>query len=224
MNATDLAGAVADPLEAGAAHLAAWNTTAPLEKLPLDSNFAWLLCALLAATAWVIYVTFYNARVLGFLLTKVLNRLVPKAYIRIGSVSLSVLSGKLMFRDVAYMTPDYTARAQDGCLVFRWWIPYVKKEFPRTCTDAEARVSVFLNGLELHIYNRSQLYARLEQLFGLEPSVLPSGADVKKEPPAVAPTEERPWRDLVPVLKDELLQGSSPRNEVLEGLRSDSVL
>lgn len=78
------AGAVADPLEAGAAHLAAWNTTAPLEKLPLDSNFAWLLCALLAATAWVIYVTFYNARVLGFLLTKVLNRLVPKAYIRIG--------------------------------------------------------------------------------------------------------------------------------------------
>ncbi|XP_049522689.1 transmembrane protein KIAA1109 homolog isoform X1 [Dermacentor silvarum] len=190
-----------------AAYPAAWNTTAPLEKLPLDSNFAWLLCALLAATAWVIYITFYNARVLGFLLTKILNRFVGKAYLKIGSVSLSVLSGKLMFRDVAYVTPDYTIRAQDGWVIFRWWIPYVKKEFPRTCADAEARVFVLLNGLELHIYNRSQLYARLEQLFGLEPSVLPSGHEQPKPEEPNSAVEDHPWRDLVPVVKLEVSTG-----------------
>uniref|UniRef100_A0A131YCK3 Diaphanous n=1 Tax=Rhipicephalus appendiculatus TaxID=34631 RepID=A0A131YCK3_RHIAP len=189
-----------------AAYPAAWNTTAPLEKLPLDSNFAWLLCALLTATAWVIYITFYNARVLGFLLTKILNRFVGKAYLKIGSVSLSVLSGKLMFRDVAYATPDYTVRAQDGWLVFRWWIPYVKKEFPRTCADAEARVFVLLNGLELHIYNRSDLYARLEHLFGLEPSVLPPSELPKPEEPSSA-VQDHPWRDLVPVVKLEVSTG-----------------
>ncbi|XP_070391011.1 bridge-like lipid transfer protein family member 1 isoform X1 [Dermacentor albipictus] len=189
------------------AYPAAWNTTAPLEKLPLDSNFAWLLCALLAATAWVIYITFYNARVLGFLLTKILNRFVGKAYLKIGSVSLSVLSGKLMFRDVAYVTPDYTIRAQDGWVIFRWWIPYVRKEFPRTCADAEARVFVLLNGLELHIYNRSQLYAHLEQLFGLEPTVLPSSHEqLKPEEPNNA-VEDHPWRDLVPVVKLEVSTG-----------------
>lgn len=192
-----------------AAYPAAWNTTAPLEKLPLDSNFAWLLCALLTAAAWVIYITFYNARVLGFLLTKILNRFVAKAHLKIGSVSLSVLSGKLMFRDVAYATPDYTIRAQDGWLVFRWWIPYVKKEFPRTCADAEARVFVLLNGLELHIYNRSQLYARLEQLFGLEPSVLlPSNEQpCKPVEPSSDLAEGHPWRDLVPVVKLEVSTG-----------------
>ncbi|CAN8032239.1 unnamed protein product, partial [Ixodes persulcatus] len=204
-----------DSPEAGMAHLAAWNTTAPLEKLPLDSNFAWLLCALLAATAWVIYVTFYNARVLGFLLTKWNPHIILDLTISAcltnrstqGSVSLSVLSGKLMFRDAAYVTPDFTVRAQDGWLVFRWWIPYVKKEFPRTCTDAEARVLLLLNGLELHVYNRSQLYSRLERLFGLEPSVLPP--DSPKAPPAPVPSaeEERPWRDLVPVLKVEVSTG-----------------
>lgn len=60
---------------------------------------------------------------------------------------------------------------------------------------------LLLNGLELHVYNRSQLYSRLERLFGLEPSVLPP--DSPKAPPAPVPSaeEERPWRDLVPVLK-----------------------
>ncbi|XP_077518913.1 transmembrane protein KIAA1109 homolog tweek [Amblyomma americanum] len=209
MNATDTPTVPADVPEVAAAYPAAWNTTAPLEKLPLDSNFAWLLCALLAATAWVIYITYYNARVLGFLLTKVLNRFVGKAYLKIGSVSLSVLSGKLMFRDVAYVTPDYTVRAQDGWLIFRWWIPYVKKEFPRTCADAEARVFVLLNGLEMHIYNRSQLYSHLEQLFGLEPSVLPNGPDqpMPEEPPPSNAAEDHPWRDLVPVLKVEVSTG-----------------
>lgn len=69
------------------------------------------------------------------------------------------------------------------------------------CADAEARVFVLLNGLELHIYNRSQLYAHLEQLFGLEPTVLPSSHEqLKPEEPNNA-VEDHPWRDLVPVVK-----------------------
>lgn len=193
---------------------ATWNTTAPLEKLPLDSNFVWLLCALLGAITWVIYVTFYNSRVVGFFLTKILNRFVSDAYLNIGSLSLSVLSGKVMFRDVAYVTPDYTARVQDGWLVFRWWRRYEPKEFPRTCTDTEARVSMQLNGLELHVYNRSNLYARLESLFGLEPEVL--GPQEGTGPTAATGADEQElkkgealagWRDLVPVVKVDVSTG-----------------
>eukprot|EP00095_Tigriopus_kingsejongensis_P008238 maker-scaffold230_size244653-snap-gene-0.11 protein:Tk08238 transcript:maker-scaffold230_size244653-snap-gene-0.11-mRNA-1 annotation:"PREDICTED: uncharacterized protein KIAA1109-like isoform X7" len=49
-------------------------------------------------------------------------------YFQVGSLSWSVLPGKVMFRDVAYITKDYTIRVQDGHLVFRWWRRYVPKD------------------------------------------------------------------------------------------------
>jgi len=45
-----------------------------------------------------------------------------------GSFTWSVLSGKIMFRDVAYVTYDYSVRVQDGYLIFRWWRAYVPKD------------------------------------------------------------------------------------------------
>jgi hypothetical protein len=39
-----------------------------------------------------------------------------------------VLSGKIMFRDVVYISHDYTVRVQDGWLIFRWWRAYVPKD------------------------------------------------------------------------------------------------
>ena len=41
---------------------------------------------------------------------------------------MCALSGKIMFRDVAYITADYTIRVQDGYLIFRWWRSYVPKD------------------------------------------------------------------------------------------------
>lgn len=49
-------------------------------------------------------------------------------YIAIGSVTLSALSGKIMFRDIVYITTDYSFRIQDGWLIFRWWRSYVPKD------------------------------------------------------------------------------------------------
>lgn len=49
-------------------------------------------------------------------------------YITIGSVTLSALSGKIMFRDIVYITTDYSFRIQDGWLIFRWWRSYVPKD------------------------------------------------------------------------------------------------
>lgn len=48
--------------------------------------------------------------------------------ITIGSVTLSALSGKIMFRDIVYITTDYSFRIQDGWLIFRWWRSYVPKD------------------------------------------------------------------------------------------------
>lgn len=39
-------------------------------------------------------------------------------------------------------------------------------------SHSDTRLSVQLNGFELHIYNRSDLYDQLEKTFGLKPSLL----------------------------------------------------
>lgn len=97
-----------------------------------------------------------------------------------------------MFRDFVYITFDYSVRVQDGYFIFRWWRSYVPKDvsegnieinkillekikkniFSSDLSHSDTRLSVQLNGFELHIYNRSQLYDELERTFGLKPSVL----------------------------------------------------
>ena len=79
-----------------------------------------------------------------------------------------------------------------------------------SCPDmshCDHRLLVELNGLKLHVYNRSQVYSQLETFFGLESLLIPdSNKENKKE-------NERDshdmsfwtsWRDLVPVIKFDL--------------------
>jgi len=45
-----------------------------------------------------------------------------------GSFSVSVLSGKVMFRDVYFITKNYSVRIQLGLAIFRWWRPLTHKK------------------------------------------------------------------------------------------------
>ena len=77
-------------------------------------------------------------------------------------------------------------------------------------SHSDTRLSILLNGFEYHIYNRSELYSRLEDLFGLDAYIIPggckssykggSGKSHPKPPSAVGYS----WRDLIPVIKLEL--------------------
>lgn len=82
-------------------------------------------------------------------------------------------------------------------------------------SHSEARLSLLLNGFELHVYNRSQLYSRLEHLFGLESSIISSGTepywqdsggecDTQIPADAAIETQGHQWRDLTPVIKAEI--------------------
>ncbi|OAD56139.1 hypothetical protein WN48_04013 [Eufriesea mexicana] len=143
-----------------------------LDDLKMDSSFIYLLCSLVSAISWIIYIAYYNSRVIGYILTKLLNRFVIRdGYVKVGSFTLSALSGKIMFRDIVYITTDYSLRVQDGWLIFRWWRSYVPKDVSEDLSHSDTRLSVMLNGFELHVYNRCQLYAQLEKTFGLTPQM-----------------------------------------------------
>lgn len=53
---------------------APWNTTIGLRDITMDRNFALLLVSLVSAALWLVYITYYNSRVLGFLLTRLINK------------------------------------------------------------------------------------------------------------------------------------------------------
>jgi len=90
-------------------------------------------------------------------------------------------------------------------------------------SHSDTRLSLLLNGLELHVYNRSQLYNQLERLFGLESLIIPDegkntgkNSMSKSDSPEKEISNEEPgewgsknilgrsWRDLIPVIKIEI--------------------
>lgn len=214
------------------------RTNEGFEDLKMDSNFITLLCSLISAICWLMYITFYNSRVTGYAVTRLVNRFYVSdgAYFKLGSVTINVLSGKIMFRDVAYITQDWSGRVQDGYLIFRWWRSYVPKDATEDLSHSDTRLSVVLNGAELHVYNRSTLYARLERIFGLEPFMRSNGSDDRPDGSEAAMNDEntaatanisgdqrletterapsrseaamaRTWRDLIPVIKMDVSSG-----------------
>ncbi|XP_022799728.1 uncharacterized protein KIAA1109-like isoform X2 [Stylophora pistillata] len=152
-------------------------STAPLTSE--ESGLVFVVLSCLCASLWLVYITFYHSRVMGFLLTKLINFKYMKdgQYFNIGSFSFSILWGKIMFRDVVYITEDLSFRVIDGIAIFKYWIPY-KPELSRKSpyqhepseieVPSKQRLTVWLNGLEYHVYNRSRLYNRLEELFRVE--------------------------------------------------------
>ncbi|XP_052427770.1 bridge-like lipid transfer protein family member 1 isoform X7 [Carassius gibelio] len=188
-----------------------------------NSNFVWLLVATIMSCGWIIYLTYYNSRNIGLVLTLIINRLYKNGYIHIGSFSFSVLSGKVMFRDVYFISEDMSIRIQDGLLIFRWWKMYNPKQkqhvllFPDP--KAETRLYVTLNGFEFHVYNRTDLYTRLQEIFGLEPTLVPPHRDEEKgreqrdksmesvHIKAETPDPSSSWRSLIPVIKVNISTG-----------------
>lgn len=46
---------------------------------------------------------------------------------------------------------------------------------------AETRLYVTVNGFEFHVYNRTDLYSRLQETFGLEPTLITPKRDDERE-------------------------------------------
>ncbi|KAH0511099.1 hypothetical protein LTLLF_152015 [Microtus ochrogaster] len=89
---------------------------------------------------------------------------------------------------------------------------------------AETRLYITVNDFEFHVYNRSDLYGRLQELFGLEPTIIPPKKDddktrengrtrtqskierlVKVKTESQDPTSS--WRSLIPVIKVNVSTG-----------------
>ncbi|XP_020604002.1 uncharacterized protein KIAA1109-like [Orbicella faveolata] len=99
-----------------------------------QGGLVFVVLSCLCASLWVIYITFYHSRVLGYILTRLINfkYIENGQYFKIGSFSFSILSGKIMFRDVVYVTQDLSFRwvkhfpfffhPSSVQLLTKWWL------------------------------------------------------------------------------------------------------
>ena len=78
-----------------------------------------------------------------------------------------------MFKNVQYVTKDYSCQIVDGLAIFKWWLRYdtndlkYYKNLKKDNKDADlqsqnCRLVFYLNGLEVHYYNRFETYKDIE--------------------------------------------------------------
>lgn len=98
------------------------STLKSLEDFTMDSNFARLLCSLVLVIVWVTYITYYHSRVLGFILTKIINRnmFLKQGYFRLGwslHLDWSVVRFEMFFRVVHLERSEWKGHVS-GCGVY----------------------------------------------------------------------------------------------------------
>ncbi|KAJ1353024.1 hypothetical protein KIN20_009564 [Parelaphostrongylus tenuis] len=181
-------------------------------SIPPGSRSFWvLLSALVLFEAWIIFLTYYLSRITGPIVSFLLNRYLrftkTPGHIKLTSFSISLLGGKLMFKDFLYANDDYSIRVNDAWVVFSYWrfVPGRKVCF----TSNVSRLHFSLNGVQIHLYNRLQRYKEIAKLFRME-KIFGDEADVKKTMPidSAAPSAywDRIW-SLVGVIKLDIWSG-----------------
>ncbi|XP_063677294.1 bridge-like lipid transfer protein family member 1 isoform X2 [Bolinopsis microptera] len=182
-----------------------------------------LIIALLISSIWLAYIAFYNSRIQGLLCTWILRQLgyIKDAEVKFGSISVSILGGKIMFRELRYITKDFALRSVDGAFIFKWFTRLSPDDISRESQTwslyhiiFQSRALLTLHGLEVHIYNRTSLYDDLEKVakseldVGMPEDRLPDPDSNTTEPVVEDNTPDK-WglRNLIPVLVVEVQKG-----------------
>ena len=127
---------------------AGWSDIIP--DLSADVTDVWLFFVVIIASGiWLIYLTFYNSRFLGWIFSKVLSKVYNHDgnHLSFDSFSINILGGKLMFRNLRYSNTDYSVTVNDGYVIFRWWLPHQTDNSKHT--DQAYRVSIILKKVDV---------------------------------------------------------------------------
>uniref|UniRef100_A0A915Q3A2 Bridge-like lipid transfer protein family member 1 N-terminal domain-containing protein n=1 Tax=Setaria digitata TaxID=48799 RepID=A0A915Q3A2_9BILA len=97
----------------------------------------------------------------GHILTHLARKFGQKCVLKLGSLSISLLAGKIMFRQFTIICEDYTIYCNDGYIIFSYW-RHIKLADLYT-RDLKGRLRVALSGLHIHVYNHLKAYRKLKK-------------------------------------------------------------
>eukprot|EP00756_Hemistasia_phaeocysticola_P048789 Hpha_TRINITY_DN23196_c0_g1::TRINITY_DN23196_c0_g1_i1::g.29529::m.29529 len=117
----------------------------------------WFIAALVLLSVVILGYVLAYPRCLGWILSRrcIMAQLLPDdtTILTVKSVWIMPLGGKILFRELRYLSSNSSLRINDGYLSFRWW--------GRSALGggaADSRLTIHLNGLELSLYNNVAKY------------------------------------------------------------------
>ncbi|KAG7098617.1 hypothetical protein E1B28_000539 [Marasmius oreades] len=140
------------------------------------------ICVDLAILIYFFYWNRFIAWVLGLVIRLVYwNQGASSLWLEIGSIQFSLLSGRILLKDVRYHTSNQTIKIVQAQILWRYWIRgpmaeddiggLVGEEEISTTRRPPCRVRIFLNGLEWILYNRTTAYDDILAQMGLNATV-----------------------------------------------------
>ncbi|KAL1748805.1 hypothetical protein HDZ31DRAFT_59984 [Schizophyllum fasciatum] len=124
----------------------------------------YLLVALICIVVALIVFFFYFNRLIGLLLGLTLRVLwwgsgAESAWVHIGSIHFSLLSGRILFKNVAYHSSNQTIRIVKGRIQWRYWQRRTMQESDVGKQEKiPCRIQISLQGIEWFMYNRTPAY------------------------------------------------------------------
>ncbi|KAI8360778.1 hypothetical protein BD560DRAFT_491673 [Blakeslea trispora] len=123
----------------------------------------------------VIFFLFYFNRVLGQILTFLINQYTWRkhnAYVEVDSIRVSLLGGRVLFKNLRYLSTNQSISIIKGHISIQYWLLNVRKsndDIKGKSSDLPCRVACQLEGVECFIYNNVPAFDRMKSTFGLDP-------------------------------------------------------
>ncbi|KAL9658548.1 hypothetical protein ABK040_006087 [Willaertia magna] len=123
-----------------------------------------LIVFLLSALGLMLFIVVYfvfSSRLVGYAVGKVIWYWMLRQnneYLFIGSLSFAPLGGKVLFRNIKYITKNGALNIIEGYIEIYWW-QIIRRNWLKT--GKEARMRCYLNGVEWLIYNNSNRYDQI---------------------------------------------------------------
>lgn len=133
---------------------------------PVVQFWAFIIYTWVIAILAVFYF-FYLSRLYGILISILVNIFSwrhGRIWIQVDSITLTPLSGKILFKGVKVHTANYTLFIAQGYLSFRYWFFNVRHEGVTPLKPRPSRIKMKLDGLELFLLNYSGAYLNLENI------------------------------------------------------------
>ncbi|KAI8065374.1 uncharacterized protein B0P05DRAFT_589949 [Gilbertella persicaria] len=168
--------------------ISAAATTTTNANIQSQSDFWLFVVYCLVVIVVVIFFLFYFNRVLGQILTFLINQYTWRkynAYIEVDSIRVSLLGGRVLFKNLRYLSTNQSISIIKGHFSIQYWLLNVRKsedDKKGKTSHSPCRIACKVEGLECFIYNNKPAYDRMKSVLGLSP--------VETNPSTTAGTEQ----------------------------------
>jgi hypothetical protein len=136
---------------------------------------------------FLLWYTLLSSRLFGFIISIILRVFLgEKVVCDVKGIHIALLTGRVYFRGLTYVTPNAALFVLDGTFRFFWWRSLLMFSASEKENDDSCLISVSLNGLEYTIANNSNRRELIERIMSMRNSQTPVAVAVDHS--AVAPT------------------------------------